>query len=393
MKLLQPILKCAVGVLAISSCAYANSGINITQSQNSNKPVVVIETSAPSFVSNRLSAIDNIETYKGSCRDVERGLKRQVACITMNKNSVINISVPDINNGYMNTKIIQIDRGHLTAKEEIYRSSIIYKAITGDTQSILDTKLAYVSKHHNGKYILRTASYDGSDPQTIHESSEPILSPSWSPDGKYLTYVSFESIRASIFVQEVSTKRRIKALTLKGLNAYPSFEDNENLLVSLSNESTNSEIYRYSILNDKLTRLKQSNKADIFPQSINKNAYIKVSLSVNDVPYAYYVNKGKQKPVSSLPLNAVTISDEGMIAGLSGRNVVVLEQSDTGWGEMRKIAYGKDIESPSIASNGKAIYYSTKEKGRVFIKASSNQGKNILSFSVNNEDLIQISAL
>lgn len=384
-----------VGLLAISSTAQAQSGINITQSQNSTKPTVVIEPSAPSFVPDRLSAVDNIEIYRGSCADVAKGLKRQVACITMNDRNIINVSVPKSATEYVNTMIAHNygKKRNSEINQDIIWSSLIYKAITGESSSIFDTKLVYVSKHHNGKYILRTAAYDGSNPVTIHESYEPILSPSWSPNGKYITYVSFESVRASIFVQEVASKRRVKTLTLKGLNAYPSFEDNENLLVSLSKERNNSEIYRYGILTGKLELLKQSNKADIFPQSISKKEHIKVSLTNNDVPYTYYVNNGRQKPVSSLPLNAVTIADNETIAGISGQDLVVLNRTSSGWGKMQKIAHGRDIESPSIATNGQSIYYSTKEKGRVFIKASSNQGKNILSFRVNNEDLIQISAL
>ena len=164
-------------------------------------------------------------------------------------------------------------------------------------------------------------------------------------------------------------------------------------MVSISGEKMTSEIHRLNILSGELTKLKTSKRADIFPRSISKNTYLKVGLSPSDVPYGYVVTNGRQKPITSLPLNAISVAENGDLVGLSGKKLVFMKKTATGWGEMVKIAEGKEIESPTISADGSIIYYSVKENGRVFAKASSNDGKNILSLLINNEALIQVSAL
>lgn len=384
-----------VAVLSASSSVAAKAdAINIVQSGGESARITaVVSNSTPPFVSKRLGKLSDINIYKGDCKEVSKQLKRQTACIESKEVNEILVSVPESPNKVKISKISSPHSPELSPKQEIAVTKAIYKALTSKDESIFDTKVAYISRHDNGKYILRVSDYDGSSPETIHESYEPILTPNWSPDGKYLTYVSFESVRASIFIQDIKTKRRIKALTLRGLNAYPSFNDSESLLVSISKEKATSEIYRYDIPTSKLTLMKSSKRADIFPKRIDSETYVKVGLSRNDTPYAYVVRNGRQKPISSLPLNAISVSDNGDIVGLSGRKLVLLTKKGESWSDMQEIQTDPNIESPSISSNGEAIYYSTKENGRVFIKMASNKGKNILSFMINNEDLIQISAL
>ncbi|MEH0791369.1 hypothetical protein KW882_03550 [Vibrio parahaemolyticus] len=384
-----------VAVLSASSSVAAQANaINIVQSGGESARITaVVSNSTPPFVSKRLGKLSDINIYKGDCKEVSKQLKRQTACIESREVNDILVSVPESPNKVKISKISSPHSPELSPKQEIAVTKAIYKALTSKDESIFDTKVAYISRHDNGKYILRVSDYDGSSPETIHESYEPILTPNWSPDGKYLTYVSFESVRASIFIQDIKTKRRIKALTLRGLNAYPSFNDSESLLVSISKEKATSEIYRYDIPTSKLTLMKSSKRADIFPRRIDSETYVKVGLSRNDTPYAYVVRNGRQKPISSLPLNAISVSDNGDIVGLSGRKLVLLTKKGESWSDMQEIQTDPNIESPSISGNGEAIYYSTKENGRVFIKMASNKGKNILSFMINNEDLIQISAL
>jgi TolB protein len=66
------------------------------------------------------------------------------------------------------------------------------------------------------------ADADGHNSQSMVKSRDEILSPAWSPDGKRLAYASAEYDKDerrrkwSVYVQEVSTGRRKKAMRFRG---------------------------------------------------------------------------------------------------------------------------------------------------------------------------------
>jgi TolB protein len=90
-------------------------------------------------------------------------------------------------------------------------SDLVYEYITG-TKGIFSTKLAYVVVTHEApgrsRYTLEVSDQDGFNPYVLLRSSEPIMSPAWSPDGRSLAYVSFEKRHASIVIQDVATGSR-----------------------------------------------------------------------------------------------------------------------------------------------------------------------------------------
>ena len=72
-------------------------------------------------------------------------------------------------------------------------SDAIYEAILG-VPGAFWTRIAYITQTgagENARYALIVADSDGHNPQTVVRSNEPLLSPSWSPDGGRLAYVSF----------------------------------------------------------------------------------------------------------------------------------------------------------------------------------------------------------
>ena len=90
-------------------------------------------------------------------------------------------------------------------------SDAVYEKLTG-IPGAFATRLIYVSVTRNptGKdfYRLTLADSDGARPIVLLESREPIMSPSWSPDGKEVAYVSFETDRPAIFRQVLATGER-----------------------------------------------------------------------------------------------------------------------------------------------------------------------------------------
>ena len=97
-----------------------------------------------------------------------------------------------------------------------YTSDGIYESITG-IKGIAATKLLYVNEIKDSKsisaYKLKSADSDGANEKTLLSSSEPIISPSWSPDGKKVAYVSFETGIAKVFIQEIASGNREAVLS------------------------------------------------------------------------------------------------------------------------------------------------------------------------------------
>ena len=67
----------------------------------------------------------------------------------------------------------------------------IYEKLTGQP-GYFSTRIAFVVKNGD-RYNLQIADVDGANPQVALTSREPIISPSWSPDGQRIAYVSFEA--------------------------------------------------------------------------------------------------------------------------------------------------------------------------------------------------------
>ena len=83
----------------------------------------------------------------------------------------------------------------------------IYEKLTGE-KGVFSTRLAYVTKA-GSRYTLWVADSDGENAQAALSSPEPIISPSWSPDGRQLAYVSFESRKPVIYVHDVAWRTSV----------------------------------------------------------------------------------------------------------------------------------------------------------------------------------------
>ncbi|MCK7544169.1 Tol-Pal system beta propeller repeat protein TolB [Marinobacter bryozoorum] len=136
-------------------------------------------------------------------------------------------------------------------------SDKVYEALTGEP-GVFSTRLAYVTRDEQGgkpRYRLQVSDVDGRRASVRLESREPILSPAWSPDGRKLAYVSFESGKPQIFVHELAAGKRTAVASFPGLNSAPDWSpDGRSLLVTLS-RSGNAEVYKLDVESRSLTRL------------------------------------------------------------------------------------------------------------------------------------------
>lgn len=140
----------------------------------------------------------------------------------------------------------------------------IYEKLLGE-RGVFATRLSYVSKVGN-RYQLLISDSDGQNAQIALTSTEPIISPAWSPDGRRVAYVSFEARKPVVYVHDLATGKRVVVSNQKGNNSAPSWSpDGQHLAVSLSRDG-NTQIYQVNADGSGLRRLTRSSAIDTEPQ-------------------------------------------------------------------------------------------------------------------------------
>jgi len=266
-------------------------------------------------------------------------------------------------------------------------------------RGIFSTRLSYVIK--DGKrFRLVISDADGQNIRNAMASSDPIISPSWSPDGKKVAYVSFEDRKPVIYVHELATGRRIALSNQKGNNSAPGWSpDGRKLAISLSKDG-NTQIYGINADGSGLQRLTRGNTIDTEPQYSPDGRYIYFTSDRGGNPQIYRMSaEGEQvegaKRVSFKQgfVTSPRISPDGKylayIANVGGAFRLYIMNLATG--DTQALTDGTSDESPSFAANGKYVLYSTKVGGKRVLAAVSVDGNSKQVLSIPGSDVRQPS--
>jgi len=274
---------------------------------------------------------------------------------------------------------------------------IIFKLL--GERGVFSTRLSYVIK--DGKrYRLVISDADGQNIRNAMNSGEPIISPSWSPDGKKVAYVSFEDRKPVIYVHELATGRRISLSNQKGNNSAPAWSpDGKKLAISLSKDG-NTQIYSINSDGTGLQRLTRGNTIDTEPQYSSDGRYIYFTSDRGGNPQIYRMSAdGEQaegvKRVTFKQgfVTSPRISPDGKylayIANIGGAYRLYILNLATG--DAQALTDGASDESPSFAANGRYVLYSTKVGGRRVLAAVSVDGNSKQILSIPGSDVRQPS--
>jgi len=261
----------------------------------------------------------------------------------------------------------------------------IYQKITG-VRGAFWTRIAYITAvglGNNTSYSLLVADSDGFNPQVVARSKESLLSPSWSPDGKKIAYVSFESGNSNIYVQDITTgSRQLVESHPKGINGAPAWSpDGSKLAVALS-FSGNLNIYVLDMASRQETRITSNNLA-INTQPVwapdGQSIYFTSDRSGRPQIYQTPASGGTATRISFQGQNNQNVSvgyDGKQIAMVQGNGnvyrIAIMDQSLGG--QVRFVSPGPYDESPSFAPNASMLLYAATEGPRGVLYSVSADG-------------------
>lgn len=138
-----------------------------------------------------------------------------------------------------------------------YISNWIYETVTGKA-GVFHTKIVYVLKNQRGRYELQVSDYDGHGAQTVFQNSDSIISPTWSPDGNELLYVSFEKRRPVIYRQSLLTGRRDVVSGFSGNNSAPALSPDRRTIAAALSKDGGTQIFLVDAAAGSARRLRKS---------------------------------------------------------------------------------------------------------------------------------------
>jgi TolB protein len=265
-------------------------------------------------------------------------------------------------------------------------ADMVFEKILG-IRGAFATRIAYISvlgHLPNKRFRLVVADADGANPHIVMESTEPLMSPAWSPDGQSIAYVSFEERLPSVYIQHLKTGERQRVSARAGVNQAPAFSpDGKQLALTLSTRDGNLDIYVLDLATEALTRITDDPGIDTEPEWSKDGHSLYFTSDRAGGPQIYKISLAPGSHPRRLTFQGSynarpRISpDESQLAFVTQEDGAyrIATMDLSGRNDVQILTHGRFDVSPSYAPNGAVVIYASRDHGRGVLAMVSADGR------------------
>jgi len=258
-----------------------------------------------------------------------------------------------------------------------------HKHITGNG-NVFTHRIGFVKEiSHSPKkkqYQIVVSDFDRHGEQVLLDSSAPIMSLTFSPNGQHLAYVSFEQGIARIFMQDVQTGHREVLASFSGVNSAPSWSpDGKKMAMALSFSGI-TKLYIMDIKTKELTKVTSGQSIDTEPYWTRDGKRLIFSSNRSGSPqihtYDFKTKKIEQLTKYGQYNVAPQITDDGRylvyLSRIDKKLQVVTQDLKTG--DIRYLGNGNFDDTPRISPTNGLILYTTSTGVKTMLSIVSIDG-------------------
>jgi TolB protein len=403
-----------LAALVLSSAAQAQITIEISGTGENRIPISIASFSGEGLMDLRVSEIIRRDLERtglfrlvdqGSLLAVENVRPDYTAWRALGSEAMLAGSITALPDGQLEVRYrlhdISGQREYFTLKVNVrnnqgralghHIANKVYEQLTGQA-GYFSTRIAYVEKR-GSRYQLMVSDYDGENAVPAVILNEPIISLSWSPDGKRLAYVSFEKRKPVVYVSTLATGNRTVLANYKGSNSAPAWSPNGQQLALTLTRDGNSQIYLVNANGSGLRRFSQSGGIDTEPFFSPDGSMIYFTSDRGGSPQIY------RQPVAGGEAQRITFNGAYNVSprlSPDGKTLVYVSRNegrfqitklDLATQESQVLTDSAQDESPSFAPDSRTVLYATEVARRGVLSVVSIDGRTRYRLNERNSDL------